>query len=204
MSEKSTSEEDIPPGEWVLAVARKLPKSIYGTLYPEEIAPYFKYPPQPPEPLPETVCRGCLKYFQPANNLNKYCVGCLRGARKRRNKTHPREPNTRRRNTDRAIRLQTTVEEIEALLTRANGKCEACGIELTHKTEVIDHNHATNKLRGVLCPACNILEGHIGDGTRLEQVLAYRRRHGPPVSLWSSMICDVLVALLSWMRSVTP
>ena len=55
--------------------------------------------------------------------------------------------------------------------------CECCGVELgkgssaNGKTQ--DHNHETNKLRGVICNACNSAEGFCKTVERAYQVGCY-------------------------------
>lgn len=53
--------------------------------------------------------------------------------------------------------------------------CQICGIGVHHKAgnsdnrAVIDHNHETGVVRGILCNRCNIIEGMIRDEEHLEQ-----------------------------------
>jgi hypothetical protein len=53
--------------------------------------------------------------------------------------------------------------------------CSICGIEVRHHSKnrgnaaVIDHNHDTGKIRGILCVQCNIIEGMIRDEEHLKQ-----------------------------------
>jgi hypothetical protein len=66
------------------------------------------------------------------------------------------------------------MEEAEAkAFIAAAGKCgnRSCG---STKRLVIDHDHRTGKIRGVLCDACNKGIGLLGDTKEgLEQALAY-------------------------------
>lgn len=62
----------------------------------------------------------------------------------------------------------------ELLKLRSITICQICGIEVNHHTgngngrAVIDHDHSTGKVRGVLCNQCNIIEGMIRDFDHLE------------------------------------
>lgn len=47
------------------------------------------------------------------------------------------------------------------LLDKVGHKCEICGV--TGKMLVIDHNHVTGKIRGILCGKCNTGIGMLGD-----------------------------------------
>jgi hypothetical protein len=55
------------------------------------------------------------------------------------------------------------------LLVEQNNACAICGIEATElKRELsVDHNHETNKIRGLLCHHCNIGLGNFKDSTTL-------------------------------------
>lgn len=58
------------------------------------------------------------------------------------------------------------------LLVEQNNACAICGIEATElKRELsVDHNHETNKIRGLLCHHCNIGLGNFKDSTTLLSV----------------------------------
>lgn len=63
----------------------------------------------------------------------------------------------------------------DEILAEQNGKCAICSIEITEKTGIaLDHQHKFQKeelgedgaglVRGVLCRACNTMEGKIWNG----------------------------------------
>lgn len=51
--------------------------------------------------------------------------------------------------------LGATSDELESILTRVFGTCEICGGEPDKHRLCIDHDHATGKIRGLLCQGCN-------------------------------------------------
>ena len=63
-----------------------------------------------------------------------------------------------RRATSRALRVATTYglsrADYDALLAHQRGVCAICGGRRTYALDV-DHDHATGKVRGLLCRQCN-------------------------------------------------
>jgi len=70
-----------------------------------------------------------------------------------------------------------TVAEYEALLTRQGGVCSICGrapAEVGRKRLVVDHDHVTGRVRGLLCDPCNLGLGAFADDTgRLVSAVRY-------------------------------
>ena len=62
--------------------------------------------------------------------------------------------------------------EYAKMLVEQNNACAICGIEATEfKRELsVDHNHETNKIRGLLCDNCNVGLGNFKDSTTLLSV----------------------------------
>lgn len=54
-----------------------------------------------------------------------------------------------------------SLERYELLLANTKGKCPICGDPISRQTAHIDHCHATNIVRGLLCPMCNQAEGFL-------------------------------------------
>jgi hypothetical protein len=69
------------------------------------------------------------------------------------------------------------------MLEKQGGKCAVCGIDKPggkHKsgTFMIDHNHETGKVRGLLCNYCNRLIGAIeSDVGRAKAATVYLELH---------------------------
>lgn len=59
------------------------------------------------------------------------------------------------------------MEEFMALLSSCAGRCDICGIPLSRSNMVIDHNHKTNKVRGLLCRKCNTGIGLLKDSVHV-------------------------------------
>lgn len=64
-----------------------------------------------------------------------------------------------------------TVEEYQELVTKQDRKCALCG---KRRPLHIDHDHATGRIRGLLCRGCNVGLGHLGDSVEgLQRAIAY-------------------------------
>lgn len=76
-----------------------------------------------------------------------------------------------------------TVEAYETLLTAQNGLCAICGQVNPNKSELaVDHDHTTNKVRGLLCSTCNTGIGHLKDSTELvRRAFNYLAKYAEPV-----------------------
>ena len=70
--------------------------------------------------------------------------------------------------------IGTSAEEYELKLREAEYRCEICGVDSGDKFPQIDHDHLTNKFRGILCGMCNRGLGSFRDNTDLlEKAIAY-------------------------------
>lgn len=68
-----------------------------------------------------------------------------------------------------------SVEDFEQLLENQNGLCAICRTDnWGAHGPVVDHNHATDKVRGILCNKCNLGIGHLNDSiSSLERAIEY-------------------------------
>jgi len=81
---------------------------------------------------------------------------------------------------DRTIRYGISPEEYEELLDEQLNCCACCGSSNPRRKAgfVIDHDHETGSIRGLLCHNCNIGIGLLGDSLGgLEMAINYLRRH---------------------------
>ncbi len=138
-------------------------------------------------------CAGC-KDVQPANDFYRsntrkdgrspYCKKCDRLRKKESREKNPPPLEVRReyhrryraRNPDRARaqdRAQTirskgiSVEAYEALFETQKGACAICEKSQTGRRLAIDHDHATGRVRGLLCNTCNTALGKFRDSPAL-------------------------------------
>lgn len=87
------------------------------------------------------------------------------------------------RNTaEAARRYGLTVGDIESLKATQGNRCAICKTHaddiphatFKHNPLVIDHDHLTGRVRGLLCPTCNLVLGHAKDNvTLLADAISY-------------------------------
>lgn len=103
------------------------------------------------------------KKMRTSNDDTQQCVKCLyqkpitdfRFESKRKNKRH--KICKACRNVHRTVTRNANRDEYEQMFKMQNECCAICGItaEESGKKLVIDHNHETLKIRGLLCRRCN-------------------------------------------------
>ena len=75
-----------------------------------------------------------------------------------------------------------TYEQYLQLLESQDHKCAICGTEQSDRKDgglVVDHCHASGKVRGMLCQKCNLMLGNANDLiSTLEQAVIYLRDKG--------------------------
>lgn len=72
-----------------------------------------------------------------------------------------------------------TLEAYESLFKSQEGKCKICGQEFPDETLVVDHDHQTGAVRGLLCNNCNTGIGYLRDSPDLLlKAIAYLKEHG--------------------------
>ncbi len=63
-----------------------------------------------------------------------------------------------------------THDDYESMFAKQNGKCSICGGDPDfHGRLVIDHNHITNEVRGLLCNRCNRVLGMTNENPKVLQ-----------------------------------
>lgn len=105
-----------------------------------------------------------------------------------------REEQRRFRNStpdyNRAHNLQKrygiSVDEYKTLLANHNFACAICKVEISdaisykgRRSSVVDHNHETGDVRGILCSKCNLVLGHARENTDiLYRAIVYLSERG--------------------------
>ena len=106
------------------------------------------------------VCKWCSQTFRTTHKLRRYCTN---------------ECRTINRKVYATIQINSyniTVNEYRSLLRSQGAVCAICQ---ESKRLVIDHDHETNTVRGLLCHRCNILVGYI-EGPNVQTAQEYLAR----------------------------
>ena len=110
---------------------------------------------------------------------------CTRHYQQQYRRQTPPNPSSQRARSRRFAmkKYGITLEEYESLLDAQGGKCAICqsphpgGNGRTNYSWPVDHDHATGKVRGLLCRNCNVGLGLLGDSeTRVAAALTYLRQ----------------------------
>ncbi len=71
-----------------------------------------------------------------------------------------------------------SLEEFRDMEIQSNGRCAICGNNYTAKGPIIDHNHETGKIRGLLCVKCNVMLGLVGENIEtLKKAIDYLNKN---------------------------
>jgi len=99
-----------------------------------------------------------------------------------RDRARYREKNGKDSVFDKSLRrlYGITLEQYQAMAAEQGHRCALCGEPPeTAKRMHVDHDHATGRIRALLCHHCNLLLGNAKDSTvRLRQAIAYLERYG--------------------------
>jgi hypothetical protein len=128
-------------------------------------------------PWTERECLNCGTVFQRAEKNG--------GARRHCSDACKREAASKRvypiRRYKLAARYGITLEQLDAMQAEQDGRCAICsrildGKGLEASAPQVDHDHATGKVRAILCRPCNTALGMFRDNPELvDQAAAYLR-----------------------------
>lgn len=116
------------------------------------------------------TCLNCGKQFSELNikikqGKGKFCCNdCYKEFRKKNSKDK-KEAN---RLYQKKNKYGLSSEEYYGLFENQNNKCAVCGCEFSGNIKgFVDHDHITNKVRGLLCSTCNSLLGMAKDNVEI-------------------------------------
>ena len=143
--------------------------------------------------IPDFFCSRCKQQRTPVDfwphtgntrGHQYWCKTCLIQARRERAR-QPESPHLRRKYKLRQYGL--SIEQYDALYTAQGGLCAVCGVYKDPwqptgganraKFLVVDHDHSTGRIRGLLCTQCNVAIGQTHDNPSiLRAAAAYLER----------------------------
>lgn len=99
------------------------------------------------------------------DGLQAWCKDCWKDITALRRNGPKREIELRQRQNRHLIRnFNITIEKYEQILESQNGNCAICGTNPDYKRRLsVDHDHATGRIRGILCENCNRALGQFKD-----------------------------------------
>lgn len=110
------------------------------------------------------------------------CLECQGKLVKSRNDSMPNDKRKAKSRRSLLRRYGLTLDDYEALLLKQNGRCKICGTPTSGRVSgvfLVDHNHSTGEVRGLLCSRCNVGMGNFDeDVTRLRRVIRYIKSNG--------------------------
>ena len=121
---------------------------------------FFRY-----KDRPQTECKRCIRKARQNADYHAHRAERIEKARA----AYDRNP-LKYCSAERKRRYGLTDETFEALKAKTSGACGVCGH--VRAQMVIDHCHATNKVRGYLCGNCNRAIGMAKDDPAILRKLA--------------------------------
>lgn len=70
-------------------------------------------------------------------------------------------------------RYNLTLEQYDKMFIKQNGVCAICGVSLEYLKANVDHDHKTDKVRGLLCSKCNTFLAALDDKAFLNKAIQY-------------------------------
>lgn len=101
-----------------------------------------------------------------------YCQKCIiekAGERYRRDENFRKQNSTYRQEQGRRLKYGIDGVQFQAMLVSQKFACAICEGSLIGVKICVDHDHATEVVRGLLCHHCNVALGHFRDRTDLLQ-----------------------------------
>jgi hypothetical protein len=92
-----------------------------------------------------------------AKGISAWCKPCKKSWRSEHRKKYPEKAKARDRSSDLQKNYGISIKEYDEMLRIQDGRCGCCGIHQSRfvRRLHVDHDHATGKIRGLLCTQCN-------------------------------------------------
>ncbi len=139
---------------------------------------------------PEGVCcrcHACPRVTTSNGLVESYCRKCMNLNARGKYRKNPENIGRIVRKSELKMKYGITYADKERMFEEQGRKCAACGSsEVGFKAKkrklknpwCLDHNHTTNKIRGILCYWCNFTIGNAKESVeRLRACAVYLERH---------------------------
>lgn len=125
----------------------------------------------------DRICPKCRQIGLEFGNGSSYCRACQRDYEKAWRRNNPERQKAQRRRAYVRKAYGISYDQYEAMVELQGGACAVCGVHgdtQQHGVLLIDHDHDTGRVRGLLCVDCNFAIGRTGRNvTRLAKAIAY-------------------------------
>ncbi len=150
-----------------LTCSKLLPLSHFGTYISRDV----KYH--------RTICKDCRNQNEKTQR-DDHTRWLDRQRYKLKKDNNPQEVKDYYRDWHLRKKYNLTLEEFNILSESQNNLCAICeSPEKSHKNLVVDHNHNTGEIRGLICSSCNKALGHAKDNkVLLEKMIMYLDERG--------------------------
>lgn len=129
------------------------------------------------------ICPSCEEekpvdefYINVRGSLQSDCKSCAVEASRQRRLADPEKRYEQNRKSHLKRKYGITLEQYNQLLEKQDYCCAVCGKHETQEKKklVVDHNHITREIRGLLCNYCNHrIVGRHRDGELLRKIADY-------------------------------
>lgn len=122
---------------------------------------------------PEAYRARCRNWKEANPELSRACT-------KRWDEANPERRRSLRAKSHLKCKYGISTEEWDAMFSAQGFRCASCksGDPRSKKGWATDHDHKSGRVRGILCPGCNLALGHIDDdATRLRALADYIEAH---------------------------
>lgn len=113
---------------------------------------------------------------------DNYCKECRTIVRLTRRRNYHEEIRLNERKNEYRTKYGITLEDYESMYLEQNGKCKICFSKTSGRKSgifLVDHDHSTGKVRGLLCARCNVGLGNFDeDRDRMLRAIRYVEKEG--------------------------
>lgn len=126
-------------------------------------------------------CNRCQKYkedkeFIHLGKISKRCLKCLEDRKEQAKlyyERHKQRVSKWRSQRRLIIKYSLTLEDFKSLLKKQENKCLLCEGSFAKLTPCVDHDHKTNRVRGLLCRRCNLELQVVENSKFLDKAISY-------------------------------